>query len=97
MFGEARLMSNSRLYWQCFGKSVQGVSHVRANLPNQDAIAWFPEGESSSGSTPIIVAVSDGHEAAKIFVVIKVLRLQFQLQFASFDEKSALLKRIIRS
>ncbi len=60
-------MSNSRLYWQCFGKSVQGVSHVRANLPNQDAIAWFPDEESSSGSTPIIVAVSDGHGSRKNF------------------------------
>lgn len=50
--------------WSFLGCSQQGASHVRQNLPNQDAIAhWPPEGESSS----IILAVADGHGSAKSF------------------------------
>jgi Protein phosphatase 2C len=50
--------------WRCTGKSVKGASHVRNELPNQDAIKWHPDlGEG----LPIIVAVSDGHGSAKNF------------------------------
>lgn len=50
--------------WHVVGQSVRGASHVRANLPNQDAIRWDP----SSGEAPLLIlAVSDGHGSAKCF------------------------------
>jgi serine/threonine protein phosphatase PrpC len=50
--------------WLCTGKSVRGASHDRSGLPNQDAIAWYPE---SRIGAPLILAVSDGHGSAKSF------------------------------
>lgn len=50
--------------WRIVGKSVQGASHKRASLPNQDAIDWFPQ---SGAGLPLILAVSDGHGSAKSF------------------------------
>jgi len=52
------------LEWCAIGKSVRGASHVRAGLPNQDAIRWLPE---SGSGLPLILAVSDGHGSAKCF------------------------------
>ena len=53
-----------QLKWQCIGESVQGASHVRSGLPNQDAIKWYQE---SGIHPPVILAVSDGHGSAKSF------------------------------
>ncbi len=53
-----------RSYWRCSGKTVRGASHIRAGLPNQDALWWLPE--SGSGS-PLILTISDGHGSAKSF------------------------------
>jgi hypothetical protein len=50
--------------WRVIGQSVRGASHVRVELPNQDAICWQPESESAP---PLILAVSDGHGSAKCF------------------------------
>ena len=50
--------------WRVVGKSVQGASHVRTGLPNQDAICWLPE---SGTGLPLVLAVSDGHGSAKCF------------------------------
>jgi serine/threonine protein phosphatase PrpC len=50
--------------WLCAGKSVRGAAHERSGLPNQDAIAWYPD---SKMGTPLILAVSDGHGSAKSF------------------------------
>ena len=50
--------------WRVIGESVQGASHKRAGLPNQDAIHWQPE---SSTGPQLILAVSDGHGSAKYF------------------------------
>jgi len=50
--------------WGVIGKSVQGASHKRAELPNQDAIHWQPQ---SSSGPQLILAVSDGHGSAKHF------------------------------
>ena len=50
--------------WQVIGQSVRGASHVRADLPNQDAITWRP---TSRGGPPLILVVSDGHGSAKSF------------------------------
>lgn len=50
--------------WQVIGASVRGASHVRAELPNQDAIAWAP---ASGRGAAIVLTVSDGHGSAKAF------------------------------
>ena len=50
--------------WRAIGRSVRGASHIRSSLPNQDAIAWFPE---SAEGPPLIVAVSDGHGSPRNF------------------------------
>lgn len=50
--------------WRATGRSVRGASHVRADLPNQDAIQWFPE---SGDGPPLIVTVSDGHGSPRNF------------------------------
>ena len=51
--------------WSLIGASVRGAAHVRASLPNQDAIGvWSP---AHSDRLPGIVVVSDGHGSAKCF------------------------------
>ena len=50
--------------WRVIGHSVRGASHVRADLPNQDAICWLPE---SGTGLPLVLAVSDGHGSARCF------------------------------
>ncbi len=50
--------------YSVIGSTVRGASHVRADLPNQDALRWLPE---SGAGVPVIVAVADGHGSAKCF------------------------------
>jgi serine/threonine protein phosphatase PrpC len=50
--------------WHLIEQSVIGASHVRAGLPNQDAISFEPE---SGVGPPLIVALSDGHGSSKSF------------------------------
>jgi len=50
--------------WHVIGQSVRGASHVRADLPNQDAITWRP---LTRIGPPLILVVSDGHGSAKSF------------------------------
>lgn len=50
--------------WRAVGESVRGAAHVRAGLPNQDAIHWLP---ASGAGPPLILTVSDGHGSAKYF------------------------------
>lgn len=50
--------------WRAVGQTVQGASHVRSGLPNQDALCWDPP---AGGGPPLILAVSDGHGSAKYF------------------------------
>jgi hypothetical protein len=50
--------------WRAIGHSVRGAAHVRADLPNQDAICWLPE---SGTGLPLVLAVSDGHGSARCF------------------------------
>ncbi len=52
------------LTWQVTGSSVQGASHIRQGLPNQDAWQSFTP---NSQRLPIILAVADGHGSAKCF------------------------------
>src|SRR5262245_27843614 len=49
--------------WRVIGESVRGASHVRSELPNQDAIDKRP----IEADAPLILAVSDGHGGAKYF------------------------------
>jgi hypothetical protein len=68
--------------WRAIGASVRGASHVRAGLPNQDAIYLSslatsaapdaPDAASTPGAagfpgTPLLLAVADGHGSAKCF------------------------------
>jgi len=58
--------NNHQSIWHCFGKSVRGFSHIKHDLPNQDAIAhWRPS--DSNQELPIILAIADGHGSAKSF------------------------------
>ncbi len=50
--------------WRACGESVQGASHIRAGLGNQDAIDWEPK---NSRGLPILLAVADGHGSARYF------------------------------
>lgn len=56
--------------WYCIGDKVQGASHKRNNLPNQDSINIL-----SNTGLSIILAVSDGHGSAKSFRSDKGSRL----------------------
>ena len=50
--------------WRVVGRSVQGASHARGGMPNQDAIQWFPD---SGEGPPLILSVSDGHGSPRNF------------------------------
>lgn len=58
------LDDGKKIEWRVMGQSVRGASHVRAGLPNQDAIRWLPE---SGTGPPLVLVVSDGHGSAKSF------------------------------
>src|SRR5215213_8874729 len=46
------------------GETVPGASHLRAGIPNQDAILQVRE---SGRGLPVVVSVSDGHGSDKCF------------------------------
>jgi serine/threonine protein phosphatase PrpC len=50
--------------WCVAAASSRGAAHVRAGLPNQDALATWPE---SGRGPPVIIVVSDGHGAGQHF------------------------------
>lgn len=50
--------------WRVMGETVPGASHLRAGLPNQDALLQVRE---SGRGLPIVVSVSDGHGSDKCF------------------------------
>ncbi|NEP60125.1 MAG: protein phosphatase 2C domain-containing protein [Symploca sp. SIO2G7] len=52
--------------WHILKSSVQGASHKRKGLVNQDAIQSWQE-EGSETGLPLILAISDGHGSAKSF------------------------------
>ncbi len=58
-------MSNSESAsrrWRVVGRSVRGAQHVRRQLPNQDALAWWPP---DGVGTTVVLAVADGHGSAQ--------------------------------
>jgi len=50
--------------WRIIGRSERGASHVRHDLPNQDAIQWEL---GADGRAPALLAVADGHGSPKSF------------------------------
>lgn len=50
--------------WRIIGETVPGASHLRAGIPNQDAVLHVRE---SSVGLPLIVSISDGHGSDKCF------------------------------
>jgi len=50
--------------WRVIGETVPGASHLRAGIPNQDAILQI---RASGRGLPIILSVSDGHRRDKCF------------------------------
>ena len=59
-------MANDKISaeWRVIGETVPGATHLRAGIPNQDAILFLRE---SSRSLPIIMSMSDGHGSPKCF------------------------------
>jgi len=57
--------------WVIIGSSVQGASHKRSGLPNQDAIFAHPRIDVAPAmavaAPPLILAVSDGHGSPRSF------------------------------
>jgi hypothetical protein len=50
--------------WRIIGETVPGASHLRAGIPNQDAILQL---RASGRGLPLILSVSDGHGSDKCF------------------------------
>jgi serine/threonine protein phosphatase PrpC len=65
-FGKKGFMSTDQTVteWRVICETVPGASHLRAGIPNQDAILQLRE---SSRSLPIILSLSDGHGSDKCF------------------------------
>ncbi|MFH0754886.1 MAG: PP2C family serine/threonine-protein phosphatase, partial [Candidatus Omnitrophota bacterium] len=57
-------LTNVQPQWCVIGKSVQGASHVRNGMPNQDAWYLLPQEEENEW---LCVAVADGHGGNKYF------------------------------
>ncbi len=70
--------------WEVFECTVKGASHVRAGLPNQDAIVKQTS-VSETGSTAIL-AVSDGHGNKKSFRSDQGSRLAVQVMMELLQE-----------
>jgi|GEM_PF-366182 len=71
--------------WRVVGRSVQGASHVRGGIPNQDAIQWFPD---SGVGPPLILSLSDGHGSPRNF------RSDVGAQFA-VEEATKLMRELL--
>lgn len=55
---------NEKPQWRVFGSSIQGASHVRSGLPNQDAILWKT---GDNAGLPLVIAIADGHGSDRYF------------------------------
>lgn len=56
-------MTSGRV-WRAIGASVRGATHIRRNLPNQDALRWTPESGTAAEMT---AAIADGHGSRVCF------------------------------
>ncbi len=50
--------------WRVLGASVRGAAHARADLPNQDALAWLPP---TGTEWPLVLSLADGHGSPRSF------------------------------
>ena len=50
--------------WRVIGSSIRGFSHIRLDLPNQDAIKYLPD--KGTGAR-IILSIADGHGSKNYF------------------------------
>lgn len=56
--------NKSLIEWRIIGETVPGASHIRASIPNQDAIVQMRE---SGRTAPLVVSIADGHGSPKCF------------------------------
>ncbi|HEY0099721.1 MAG TPA: PP2C family serine/threonine-protein phosphatase [Pyrinomonadaceae bacterium] len=61
---DALVAERAAAEWRVIGETVPGASHLRAGIPNQDAILHVRQ---SSARLPVIVSISDGHGSNKCF------------------------------
>jgi serine/threonine protein phosphatase PrpC len=61
---DALVAARAAAEWRVIGETVPGASHLRAGIPNQDAILYVRQ---SSARLPLIVSISDGHGSNKCF------------------------------
>ncbi|HZH31891.1 MAG TPA: PP2C family serine/threonine-protein phosphatase [Pyrinomonadaceae bacterium] len=61
---DALFAARAAAEWRVIGETVPGASHLRAGIPNQDAILHVRQ---SSARLPVIVSISDGHGSNKCF------------------------------
>ena len=61
---DALVAARAAAEWRVIGETVPGASHLRAGIPNQDAIMHVRQ---SSARLPVIVSISDGHGSNKCF------------------------------
>jgi len=61
---DALIAARAEAEWRVIGETVPGASHLRAGIPNQDAILHVRQ---SSARLPVIVSISDGHGSNKCF------------------------------
>jgi serine/threonine protein phosphatase PrpC len=61
---DALIAARAATEWRVIGETVPGASHLRAGVPNQDAILHVRQ---SSARLPVIVSISDGHGSHKCF------------------------------
>lgn len=61
---DALIAARAAAEWRVIGETVPGASHLRAGIPNQDAILHVRQ---SSARLPVIVSISDGHGSNKCF------------------------------
>jgi hypothetical protein len=60
----ALVAARAEAEWRVIGETVPGASHLRAGIPNQDALLCVRQ---SSARLPLIVSISDGHGSNKCF------------------------------
>ena len=61
---DALIAARAAAEWRVLCETVPGASHLRAGVPNQDALLHVRQ---SSARLPVIVSISDGHGSNKCF------------------------------
>ncbi|HEX8127800.1 MAG TPA: PP2C family serine/threonine-protein phosphatase [Pyrinomonadaceae bacterium] len=80
---DALVAARSEAEWRVIGETVPGASHLRAGIPNQDAILHVRQ---SSARLPVIVSISDGHGSNKCFRSDRGARFAVRIGVELLDE-----------